>query len=197
LLVSLAGTCFAGWHFLYSWEAGVRKVTLFLYKFKKHPGLPVLAMVTTMLLISGQVLNCCGINESLSASLAKTLQTLGIIDVHKAKVASEAEPKSHPNCPGHGSETASEALVTAKASQPLVPAEPGQNQYAAKESCLSERTLSVNAQPSNPDSPINLAVQAQIAFRAEFARFPVQAEKPRPQNKSSPPLYLLTLRILV
>ena len=161
-------------------------------KFKQHRVLPVLALVTAVLLISGQILNCCRLNESISASLTRAFQSVGIIPAHKAQVAQESEIKSHPNCHGHGSESgvASNASIT----QPI---EPGQNNFEAEESCLSERTFTVNAQPSSPLSLIDLPVQVHIGYVDAFVRLHTQVDRPRPQNKSSPPLYLLTLRILV
>jgi hypothetical protein len=167
-------------------------MTFSLSKFKKHPVLPVFAMITAVLLISGQIFNCCRLNESLSETLAQAFHRVGITHVKKVSSSTEVEPKSHPNCHGHGTENGT--APTTNLAQHI---EPGQSQYSSEESCLSERTFTVNAQPSNPVSLIDLPVQVQVEYIDHFVKLPAQFERPRPQNKSSPPVYILTLRILV
>jgi hypothetical protein len=88
-------------------------------------------------------------------------------------------------------------MGNAAAASPVQSVEPGQDRYAPLDPCLSERSFAVNAQPSNPVTLIDLPVRVQIGYVDEFARLTPRAESPRPQNKSSPPVYLLTLRILV
>ncbi|MDQ3001889.1 MAG: hypothetical protein M3Y08_11595 [Fibrobacterota bacterium] len=171
-------------------------MSLSLSTFKKQPLLPVISILTAVLLFSGQTLNCCCLNESVSDTLTQTFRSMGLIRDLKPQAASEVEPNSHPNshpnCHGYGSEGEPASTVV-----PTQPVDPGQNQFASEAACLSELTFTVNAQPYSPLTLSDFPTQVHIGFIDEFAQRLAQFERPRPQNKSSPPIYLLTLRILV
>lgn len=176
--------------YIFSIQMGTMAVSL--SRFKRHRSVPVVALVSAVLLVSGQVLTCCSINESLSETLAKAFRTLGIIHSHHADIASEHAPKAHPNCHGHAS-----AGEEGASSDHAILIEAGQASYEAHEACISEFGFTIKAQPSNPLSLIDLPVQTPIGLIDDYVRTPAWTERPRPQNKSSPPVYLLTLRILV
>lgn len=150
---------------------------------------PTLAFALSMLLIVGQTLNCCRFNESLSASVARLLDSLyqgGKPAYARDEVAS---PKAHGGCHGHS------VLVQAQpASQPVPTEGP---RLMADEACLSE--IALHPEAVQPASTAELGLLVPVLARIPAPSLPRLApvENPRPQNKGSPPVYLLTLRLLV
>lgn len=152
-------------------------------------GVSTLAFALSLLLVLGQTLNCCRINENLSASLVGAWKSLVKIGPHAASEATGSPRKSHPGCHGHGPETGTES--------PSQPAPVDGPTYQSGESCLSEVAFETQALQPTPTTDTGLSAPV-AAFLPPPALPPLaQLGNPRPQNKSSPPVYLLTLRILV
>lgn len=156
---------------------------------RKNPAFPMLAVLTAFLLVSGQVFNCCRLNETLSENLGLAMKRLGRWVNSSAKPAESKMVRSHPGCHGHS--------ATEVALAPDLPLTDSPIQWRSAEVCLSELDSAPKAlQPASipdagsffPTSPVPATVPP-----LKLSQF----EHPRPQNKSSPPIYLLTLRILV
>lgn len=163
-----------------------------LSRFKKHRAVPVVALVSATMLVSGQLLNCCQLNESLSGMLAKAFHSVGLFHSHEAVHDSEAASHGHPNCHSHGL-----AEATSSDSPVALAAEAGQKHLEAHESCLSEHAFVVQAQASNNHWLAALPIQVRDGRCEDLVNAPARVERPRPQNKAGPPVYLLTLRLLV
>lgn len=152
-------------------------------------GVPTLAFALSVLLVIGQALNCCRINETISASIGQVLKTLVHGGPHAASEATGSPRKSHPGCHGHGPEAGTESP------SPQIPSD-GPH-YQSGEPCLSELSIASKALVPAPTSDIGLSIPVASYIPLSAPPRIAHLEKPRPQNKSSPPVYLLTLRILV
>lgn len=143
------------------------------------------ALLVSVLFITGQVFNCCLINESFARSV-KDLFRNGAAK----SVRTEADENAHPHCHGHAAEKEAGSVLAEKTS-------PLDTHYSQDGSCLSEKAFSAKpmvageyAQAPIPLLVVGWVIQTELPQSFFF-------ERPRPQNKSSPPLYLTTLRILV
>lgn len=156
--------------------------------------MPIMAVVSSFLLISGQVFKCCRLNESISESIGKAALAVS----HLVSQA-EAEPpvqavKTHLGCHGHPPSDESQG----KGSQVNAGfQDPNDVHINAKESCLSESGFALKAFSPSDGSQASLFSETRALVREVPVPHLPRFEKPRPQNKSSPPLYLLTLQILV
>lgn len=144
--------------------------------------LPILGILCSILLLTGETLSCCRINESISDYLHAFLT-----GSTQSKPAQSDESDHHPNCHGHEGNTV--AIPNGEGGSGA--------HYAMAGTCISEYSL--KAKPM---------LAGDFAFDAEFIAgpalpltfgtvMPFVPERPRPQNRSSPPLYLTTLRLLV
>lgn len=160
-----------------------------LTSFRKTSLMPIMAAATSFLLVAGQVFNCCRLNESISESIGKAALAVTHMVSHPDVNRENQSVKTHLGCHGHS--PSDESLLNAD-----LPGESG-SQVNAKESCLSESGSALKAL-TLPDAFQTTFFTGTTALVQE-APVPLLScfEKPRPQNKSSPPIYLLTLRILV
>lgn len=159
------------------------------YTLWKATWVPALAFALSVLLIAGQTLNCCRLNETISATLGNVFKSLVHASAGTSQVSKPQPRKTHAGCPGHGPEAESPRPEDAgNARGPHINAE---------ETCLSEVAFVPKALPpvSTPEIGLTAAVIAFIP--APALPRSVRIERPRPQNRSSPPVYLLTLRLLV
>lgn len=160
-----------------------------LHSFRTAAFLPPLALAMSLVLVTGQLLNCCRLNETLSTSLGEALKALTPVRGHEKVSVARPEAGSHPGCHGHGVST-----VTTAASIPVDVEGP---RWQAEDPCLSELAFTPQGLPSySPDFSGLFPSTSSLLLGAPVRR-PDRVEKPRPQNKSSPPVYLLTLRFLV
>lgn len=143
------------------------------------------ALLVAILFITGQVFNCCLVNESFARAMKGFFRHGGETALHN-----EDQEDAHPGCHGHA---AHQETATVHSGMPTS-GEPGYNQDG---SCLSEQSLSAKPMVASEyaQAPLLPAVFAWVP-QAEFPQA-FFFERPRPQNRSSPPLYLTTLRILV
>jgi hypothetical protein len=156
---------------------------------RKSPLLPILAVVASFFLVAGQVFNCCRLNETLSDNIGKALKGIGHWGKHPGENSDVKLVKTHPGC--HGHPESDESQVTS------IPLEDAPIQWKSAETCLSE----LDAAPKALQLPSNLVFDSffstSLVLEAYLVPSVPRFEKPRPQNKSSPPIYLLTLRLLV
>ncbi|MEO7423684.1 MAG: hypothetical protein ABI036_00765 [Fibrobacteria bacterium] len=177
-------------------------MTVSLTALKKHRLFKGLAFGVVSLLLTGQFFNCCFINESFASAVERAFRPThpaqgGTGAAHNgntgAAVAAEADDDAdaHPQCHGHGS-----AMHTERNDLEAC-AFPGDRKFNPDRHCLSEQSFSGKPMLSGDIADAHAALPATLE-RIETsvpARF--KFAQPRPRNKSSPPLYLLTLRILV
>ena len=144
--------------------------------------LPILSVLCSVLLLTGETLSCCRINESIS----ETLRALVTGPGHHEETADESgDPHSH--CHGHAQSVVAEHDT---------PSEAG-SAYVAFGFCISQYSLL-----NKPMAVGEFAFSLDILFtKAPLIAFeevaPFLPERPRPQNKAGPPVYLTTLRLLV
>ena len=156
---------------------------------RKTSLMTVVALVSSFVLIAGQVFKCCRLNESISENIGKAALAV----IHRVSPpAMEREvhsAKAHSGCHGHS--PSDESPISA-----VLPDENG-SRLNSDASCLSESGFASMALTPSDASHMTLFTGTPALVREipvpRLSRF----EKPRPQNKSSPPIYLLTLRILV
>ena len=87
--------------------------------------------------------------------------------------------------------------MTAASDLPNAPVPLDGPTWLPEDPCLSDIAFTPKGLPSSSLDPV-FPLLASVTSRPEqeVSRL-VRIERPRPQNKSSPPLYLLTLRLLV
>lgn len=143
------------------------------------------AFLVAILFITGQVFNCCLVNESFARAMKSLFQHGGETALHN-----EDQEAAHPGCHGHAAHHETGAVHSGMTKA----AEPG---YTQDGSCLSEQSLSAKPMVASEyaQAPLPLALLAWVP-QPEFPQA-FYFDRPRPQNRSSPPLYLTTLRILV
>jgi hypothetical protein len=156
---------------------------------RKTSLMPIMALVASFLLVTGQVFNCCRLNESVSESIGKAALAVSQMVNHPDFGREDPSAKAHSRCHGHS--PTDESRFSADR-----PDEDG-SRVNAEESCLSESGFAQEA--FTPSDVSQLTFFSGISARVQEMPVPrlSRFEKPRPQNKSSPPIYLLTLRILV
>jgi hypothetical protein len=134
------------------------------------------------LLLTGETLSCCRINESISASL-RALVTGS--DHHEEAADESGDPHSH--CHGHAQNALPEHGAPIDAGSAYVPFG----------SCISQYSLQAKPMVAG-EFAFSLAIlSTQVPILAFEGVAPFMPERPRPQNKAGPPVYLITLRLLV
>jgi hypothetical protein len=160
-----------------------------LTSIRKTSLMPILAMVSSFLLVAGQVFNCCRLNESISERIGKA--ALAVSQLVSKPDVERVNPfaKTHLGC--HGHPPSDETRVKSD-----LPDASGVR-LKGEEPCLSESGFAKKAfTPTDASHAIPFSETPALVRETLVPRLP-RFEKPRPQNKSSPPVYLLTLRILV
>ena len=155
---------------------------------KRHRLLPTISVLTASLLLTGEFFNCCRINEAFAHDVRQFIQSMGLIRQANPVASTSEGQDNHPHC--HGQEAQSSQSIEHE-SYPAVSA------YTLDKSCLSELAITkksmVGSESFSPDiSPAPVSTSEELVL-FEY----VSVNRPRPQNRSSPPVYLLTLRLLV
>lgn len=158
-----------------------------LTRIRKNPAFPFAALLTSLLLVAGQTFTCCKVNRQFSEKVGGILNRIS--QWAKPADATTGHGKSHPGCHGHPAKTGIGSAPPVHESAPI--------RWNPQEDCLAELSAKANALPS--DSQISVGQCLPPMREIGFHREPIipRSGKPIPSNKSSPPLYLLTLRILV
>ncbi len=169
---------------------------------KKHSLLPGMALLISSLILTGEVFNCCRINEAFAEQIellikpsSQPIVGLGIqVPQEQSDADHDSPSERHHHCLGHGMQTenaSSDPCIIETQSDGMATLVP------TGEQCISEWSLkgktmvtSVLPQFIPPMPAVGTVADRVPMLTIHFAR-------PRPQNKSSPPLFLTTLRILV
>lgn len=149
---------------------------------RKTRMLPFLAVLSSVLLLTGETLSCCRIN----AEISKTIGALFTNSSHQKGNADESGD-AHSHCHGHKQEDVATRGIPNDAGTAYVP-------YG---SCISQYSLQAKPMVAGDFSfalDIGLGNAPLMAFEGIAPFLP---ERPRPQNKAGPPVYLTTLRLLV
>jgi hypothetical protein len=151
--------------------------------------LPGIAFLVAFFFLSGQIFNCCLVNENFGLALMRLFHSSS--HGKGTQVHADADGDEHAPCHGHAAHAQEESIAGS------IPTAEGGPLFEGAESCLSEQSFS-----GKPMLASDIAVAHAPLFMVHVlgeipAPLPLVFERPRPQNKSSPPLYLTTLRILV
>ncbi|HKP98120.1 MAG TPA: hypothetical protein VJ385_20490 [Fibrobacteria bacterium] len=159
-----------------------------LHALKRGRLLPGVALIVAFFFLTGRFFACCRFNQNVGAAVSRVLHGPVSFGQH-GHSDPDHDPGSH-HCHVHTADAQAAPSVSSHG-----PADACT--LAEKDECLSEHAWSgkpmvqsefVSDQGLLPPAPI-LAEDSQP--------LPRLFERPRPRNKSSPPLYLTTLRILV
>ncbi len=151
--------------------------------------LPGAALLLSILFLTGQTLNCCRVNEAFGHSLRALFH--GATGYQGEAIAAHEGigEDAHPHCHGHPSDESGIHSVP----QDLA----GESHWVQDGSCLSEKSIAGKPMLANEFSGLQLEIPVFARICETRMPLPVCFQRPRPQNKSSPPLYLTTLQILV
>lgn len=172
----------------YSYIRGTKKIMPgIIIILKRNRLLPAVAFFTVFLLLTGELFNCCHINEALSKHVQNLIGNLSWVS-HHDPIASVSEGENHPHC--HGGTARSQPHIEKNGVS-------GDGGYKQNGSCISERAI-IKKSMVESLSPTGSIRAASFAMHAEpILVIPAFVNRPRPQNRSSPPIYLLTLRLIV
>jgi hypothetical protein len=161
------------------------------YSLARNPrSLSVIAILSATFLLTGELFSCCRINEAFAREVARLFQSMGRAGIEKPAAAQADDSDHHAHCHGHQAQPLAQAQATS------APVTDG-TVFHPEGTCISEHSVARQSMVGSESftwSPF----PASTAFRFVPAPVPtLSVERPRLQNKSSPPLFLLTLRILV
>jgi hypothetical protein len=177
-------------------------MTVSVIALKKRRLFKGVALGMTFFLLTGQFFNCCRINESFASVLEHMfLPALsakagtGVAHAEKSGAAPSPEmdevADAHPHCHGHG------GAMHAERNSSEAFAFPGDREFNPDRHCLSGQSFNGKPMLACDIADAHVALPATVLSVETSVPARFKFEQPRPRNKSSPPLYLLTLRILV
>jgi hypothetical protein len=150
------------------------------------------ALLISFLFLTGQLFNCCRLNESFGTALKNAFLAAAHTDHKTAHLNHEEGVEAHHKCHGHGSEASPESGRDSK-----VQGEAGTCAIEQPNECLSEHSFSGKPMLASELALSQTFISVPDVAVGNLVPEPFYFERPRPQNKSSPPLFLITLRILV
>ncbi len=157
-----------------------------ILKLKRHRLLPAISVLTVSLLLTGEFFNCCRINVAFAVDVRQVIQTLGFITPLKAVASTSEDPDHH--C--HGHEVHSTSQIDGDAI-------PGLSMFTQVGSCISDQSIAKKSMVGSESFTLEIPTAATRFLEEPLVVKSFSIDHPRPQNRSSPPIYLLTLRILV
>ncbi len=165
-----------------------------------------ISILMTFLLLSGEFFSCCKINQAFALELHTILSaSLGFKNHPNAPLANGMKPDpieseiqnldSHPHCHGHALASEQKVGTGDNISENFTK---GDRALSVDGSCLSERAITKLAMAQNISFDIDF-IHFESAIKLESSIRPVfiALERPRPQNKSGPPLFIFVRQILV
>lgn len=164
-------------------------MVLTLTSVRKTSLVPALAVLSSFFLVAGQVFNCCRLNETVSESFGKAAHALSHLLNHSEEAPKNQAAIAHHGCHGH--------ILSSKDQVNGFFQNQAGSHLQADASCLSETGFTPEGLKPSEGFTHPFSTQAPAPLQAVVVLRLPRIEKPRPQNKSSPPVYLLTLRILV
>ena len=155
---------------------------------KRHRLLPAISVLTASLLLTGEFFSCCRINEAFVNNTRAFIQSTGLIRQTTPVASTSEEQDNHPHC--HGQEAQSAQHIEHEYSAAV-------SAYTLDKSCLSELAITKKSMVGSESFSLDISPgPVSISEEPILVKY-VSVNKPRPQNRSSPPVYLLTLRLLV
>ncbi|HKP96952.1 MAG TPA: hypothetical protein VJ385_14475 [Fibrobacteria bacterium] len=150
-----------------------------------------IAFLISFFFLFGQFFNCCLINESIGTALNRAFHSSSHEHEVGAQADADADDDEDAHCRGHAGHAHPETIVSSGVEGEATP------RFEQVESCLSEQSFSGKPMLASEIAVSHVAISVVHLLAEVPASLPFLFERPRPQNKSSPPLYLTTLRILV
>ncbi len=165
-----------------------------IQNFNRHRLLPAISIISVFFLLTGEFFSCCLINETFAKDVRQAFAILGFTKPIKAAAITSENPEQHAensehHC--HGHETVAATLLeegTALTNHAI---------FTQDGSCLSELSIAKKTMVGSESFTLQIPSTTMAHFVEPSAIKSFSIDHPRPQNKSSPPIYLLTLRILV
>lgn len=142
-----------------------------------------IAVACSLLLVTGQAFACCHINESLASGLERWLSARSLH--HAENQAQAADANSDAPCHEEGKKKEDKEKNREGISL-------GPQDHCISGSGLSAKPMVASESHLPALIPPNAPGAAKLALPPGF-----QFEKPRPPNKSSPPVYLTTRHLVV
>ena len=149
-------------------------------------------LLVSFLFLTGQFFNCCRLNESFGTALRNAFLAVAHPNQKITQLDHEEGVEIHHKCHGHGSEDSPESGLDSK-----VQGEAGTRAIEQSNECLSEQSFSGKPMLASDFALVPTFISVPDVVVGNLVPEPFYFERPRPQNKSSPPLFLITLRILV
>lgn len=177
-----------------------------MQKFRSRSILAAISILTAFTFLTGEIFNCCFINQAIAAKIEKAITTIQHLVVTNKTQLVMHEEGPHSHCHGHTEPSAS-ADSTANSHQAAqqvanftslhLKLESNSVAIANEGHCISEQSITQQSMLESLALTLELPTH-QISSIIETVPPPLQfVTHPRPQNKSSPPLFLRTLQILV
>lgn len=174
-----------------------------------------ISILSASLLLTGEFFSCCRINEALAKNVAGFIDSIRLSSTAHSSTPSNAPPgershahsttpfvafseptlAKHAHCHGHGP-------VKENQTHHAITSEDQDHSSADLEieqdgNCISDMSITKKSMVSSEAVTLEI-INAPLAYSIEpILTKPSILDRPRPQNKSSPPLYLLNLQILV
>ena len=159
-----------------------------ILNFKKHRLLPAIAVLSVFFLLTGEFFSCCRINEAFAQDVRLAIQAMGLIKPLVVVSSTSEDPDHHSHCHGHEAHSNSQMEEAVQ---------PDHSLFTQDGNCISELSITKKSMVGSESFALEIPT-AYVAIFEEPDLVPsLFVDRPRPQNRSSPPVYLLTLRILV
>ena len=170
-----------------------------IQKFRLRRLLRAISLLTVFSFLGGEFFNCCFINHAFATKIEKIVTSLTQAEKTRNVFAVMEDEYVHSECHGHSK--VQENVNTAEQSQPSVSEHsmPMFNSVAIhrEEHCISGQSITHQSMVGNLSLTLEFPAE-QVGSIVESILPPLCfLTHPRPQNKSSPPLFLRTLQILV
>jgi len=159
-----------------------------IQKFRSHKLLTAISILTAFSFLSGEFFNCCFINQAFAAKIKKIVTVLNQTESNSKTDKNIDDEDHHSECHGHNDADGTE-LSSGQAGKSVAMNMEGH--------CLSEQSITQQSMVANLSYALNFTVEQTGLIVASILTPLKIVTQPRPQNKSSPPVYLLTLQILV
>ncbi len=159
-----------------------------ILSFKRNRLLPAIAVLSVFFLLTGEFFSCCRINEAFASDVRQAIQSLGLMKPLKMASNTSEDPDHHSHCHGH------EAPSNAQLDEAV---QTGYSMFTQDGSCISELSITKKSMVGSESFALEIPTAYVAIFEGPVLVQTYSVDRPRPQNRSGPPVYLLTLRILV
>ncbi len=165
-----------------------------IQNFNRHRLLPAISIISVFFLLTGEFFSCCLINETFAQDVRQAFEILGFTKPIKAAAITSENPEQHAensehHCHGHETVAATQLEEGISLTNHAMFTQDG--------SCISELSIAKKTMVGSESFALQIPSNSIAHFVEPSVVKSFSIDHPRPQNKSSPPIYLLTLRILV